>query len=170
MNTHKLFSLSLQKQFKRPNLPMEAEINNVLDELNVKTALRRSNIKKQKGYSTITLLYLILLLPFLKQRLSWFASGKYMTNQVKAQKDTFYRLLNHVSYNWRRLVYFIAMRVISHGDNVPLREKTLIADDTISPKTGKDMELVSYHFDHINPAKKCSKFFIIYAMLSAWKQ
>jgi len=34
------------------------------------------------------------------------------------------------------------------NDDVPLKEKTLILDDTIEKKTGKEMELVSYHFDH----------------------
>jgi hypothetical protein len=29
-----------------------------------------------------------------------------------------------------------------------LKEKVLIADDSISAKIGKDIELVSYHFDH----------------------
>lgn len=33
-------------------------------------------------------------------------------------------------------------------DDVPLRQKMLIGDDTITHKTSTKMELVSYHFDH----------------------
>jgi hypothetical protein len=43
----------------------------------------------------------------------------------------------------------LACRHIARTDKAtPLREKTIIADDTILKKTGEQMELVSYHFDH----------------------
>lgn len=40
------------------------------------------------------------------------------------------------------------LKVIAHSDDTPLKEKVLIADDSISAKTGKEIELVSYHYDH----------------------
>jgi hypothetical protein len=46
------------------------------------------------------------------------------------------------------------LKVISHSEDTPLKEKVLIADDSISAKTGKNIELVSYHFDHKAPAIK----------------
>lgn len=148
MNSHKTFSLSLQKQIEKRNFSMETETNKALNELNIRSLLHQSNIRKQKGYATISLFYLLILLPFLKQRLSWFWSGKCFLNQLTAQKDTFYRFLNHERFNWRKLVYLLALKVISKNDDVPLRQKTIIADDTIGLKTGEHMELVSYHFDH----------------------
>ncbi len=39
-------------------------------------------------------------------------------------------------------------KVIAHSEDTPLKEKVLIADDSISAKPGKNIELVSYHFDH----------------------
>jgi hypothetical protein len=42
----------------------------------------------------------------------------------------------------------LACRIIARTDRSPLTEKTIIADDTILPKTGENMELVSYHHDH----------------------
>ena len=75
-------------------------------------------------------------------------SEENLSQSIEAQKDTFYRFLNHERYNWRRLVYLLAIKLISMNGHVPLRDKVLIADDTILPKTGKQMELVSYHFDH----------------------
>jgi len=148
MNSHKTFSLSLQKQIEKRNFSMETETNKALNELSIRSLLNQSNIRKQKGYATISLFYLLILLPFLKQRLSWFWSGKCFLNQLNAQKDTFYRFLNHERFNWRKLVYLLALKVISKSDDVSLRQKTIIVDDTIGLKTGKDMELVSYHFDH----------------------
>jgi hypothetical protein len=71
-----------------------------------------------------------------------------LKNQIDAQKDTYYRFINHERFNWRKFVYFLALKVIAHSEDTPLKEKLLIADDSISAKTGKDIELVSYHFDH----------------------
>jgi hypothetical protein len=148
MSSHKTFSLSLQKQIEKRNFSMETETNKALNELNIRSLLHKSNIRKQKGYATISLFYLLILLPFLKQRISWFWSGKCFLNQLNAQKDTFYRFLNHERFNWHKLVYLLALKVISKSDDVPFRQKTIIADDTIGLKTGQNMELVSYHFDH----------------------
>ena len=47
--------------------------------------------------------------------------------------------------NWST---FLALKVIAHSEDTPLKEKVLIADDSIAAKTGKDIELVSYHYDH----------------------
>ena len=104
--------------------------------------------KKSKGILTIHLLYLIILLPFIQKGLSYLSSKDCYINQAKAKKDAFYRLLYHESFNWRKFVQLLALKIINKCDDVPLRQKTLIADDTIAPKTGKKMEYVSYHFDH----------------------
>jgi len=50
--------------------------------------------------------------------------------------------------NWRKLVILLTCREIARTDHVPLKEKVLIADDSLLDKTGKNMELVSYHHDH----------------------
>jgi hypothetical protein len=148
MNFNSTFSLSLQKQIENQNVFIDSEINRAFNELNFRTLLNRSGITKTKGYATNTLLFLIVLLPFLKRRLSDFWNSNYLENQINAQKDVYYRFLNHERFNWRKLLYFVALKVINFCDDVPLRQKVLIADDTIVAKSGKDMELVSYHFDH----------------------
>jgi hypothetical protein len=94
------------------------------------------------------LIFLFVLLPFLKRKLTDFWNSQCLVNQIDAQKDTYYRFLNHERFNWRKLVYFLALKVIARSDDTPLKEKVLIADDSISAKTGKNIELVSYHFDH----------------------
>jgi len=142
------FSLSLQKEIHKHKYSMDSEINKAFKELNIKSLLNRSNIMKQKGYSTASIIYLMVLLPFLKQYLSYLWSGKACQSQINAQKDTYYRFLNHEYFNWRKLVYLLALKVINNTGDVPLKQKVLIADDTLAPKTGKKMEMVSYHFDH----------------------
>jgi hypothetical protein len=148
VNHHKSFSLSLQKEMEKRNLSMDSEINKAFKELKIKSLLRRSGIMKQKGYPTITLLYLVVLLPFLKKYLSSLWLDNCFLKHFDAQKDTYYRFLNHERFNWRAFIYVLVSRVMARCDDVPLKQKVLIGDDSIAPRTGQNMELVSYHFDH----------------------
>lgn len=148
MNYHKSLSLSLQREIEKRNLAMDSEVLKAVDDLKISSLLRRSAITKQKGYVTFTLIYLIILLPFLRKCLTSLWSPGTLIYRIEAQKDTYYRFLNHERFNWRRFVYLLVTRLITMTDNVPLQQKVLIADDTITYKTGHNMELVSYHFDH----------------------
>jgi DDE superfamily endonuclease len=148
MNSISSFSLSLQKQIRNQSVSMDTELNRAFSELKFRSLLKRSGITKARGYATISLMFLFVLLPFLKRKLTDFWSSKCLENQIEAQKDTYYRFINHERFNWRKFVYALALKVIAHSDDTPLKEKVLIADDSISAKTGKDIELVSYHFDH----------------------
>ena len=148
MTSNNTFSLSLQKQIQKNNITFDSEINRAFNELNLKSLLNKSGIVKQRGYSTVSILLLIVLLPFLKRTLFNFRSTNYIQNGLDAQKDAYYRFLNNERFNWRKLIYFVALKIISSCESTPLSQKVLIADDTIVPKTGKNMEFVSYHFDH----------------------
>ena len=142
------FSLSLQKQFGTERIIDDHELNQAFTALKFSSMVRSSNIIKKRGRQTLTLLFAFILIPFLKRSLTGFWNCRYLQNYVQAHKDTFYRFLNNETFNWRKLVYLVALKVIATNDDVPLGEKTLIADDSICPKTGKEIELVSYHFDH----------------------
>jgi IS4 transposase len=142
------FSLSLQKQFENKRIIDDCELNQTFTDLKFGSLVRRSNIVKKRGRDTLTLLFAFVLLPFLKRSLTGFWNCRYLHNYVQAHKDTFYRFLNNECFNWRKLVYLVALKAIAMGGDVPLKEKVLIADDSICPKSGKAIELVSYHFDH----------------------
>jgi len=144
----KKISLSINKQVNDRNLTLDCEIRTSMKSLGLKSMLNRANIKKQKGFLTFHLFYLIILLPFIQKTITFFVSKDCYLNQANAKKDTFYRFLNNESFNWRKLVLLLAQKVISKCGDVPLSQKVLIADDTIVQKTGKKMEMVSYHFDH----------------------
>ena len=148
MNNHKSFSISFQRELSKRNLAMDSEINKAIKELNFRSLLRQSGIRKRKGYGTLTILFLIVLLPFLKKSMTAYWTEENLGQSIEARKDTFYRFLNHEQYNWRRLVYLLAVKLISMNGEVQLKKKVIITDDTNIPKTGQQMELVSYHFDH----------------------
>lgn len=148
MNSTTSFSLSLQKQIQNQTISIDTELNRAFGELKFRSLLKRSGITKNKGYAAISLMFLFVLLPFLKRKLTDFWSSQCLEHQIEAQKDTYYRFINHERFNWRKLVTFLALKVIASSDDTPLKEKVLIADDSISAKTGNNIELVSYHFDH----------------------
>lgn len=142
------FSLSLQRQMEKRQLAMDSEIKKALSEIRIRSLLHQSNIRKMSGYGTISLLYIVILLPFMRKHLSSLWSNDILLRYFLARKDTYYRFLNHERFNWRKLVYLVACRIIAIVDQAPLRKKVLIADDTIAIKTGQNIEMVSYHFDH----------------------
>jgi hypothetical protein len=148
MNSNKTFSISLQKQIKKNDIIFDSEINRAFQELKLKSLLHRSSIKKQRGYSTASILFLIVLLPFLKRTISDFRNTNYIKSGLDARKDAYYRFLNNERFNWRKLIYLVVLKIISSCEKVPLSQEVLIADDTVAPKSGKKMEMVSYHFDH----------------------
>jgi hypothetical protein len=129
MKNNKAFSLSLQKELEKRNLSMDSEIHQALKELKIKSLLHPTGITKQKGYSAITLLYLLILIPFFQKCLTALWYSNFFSNYLNAHKDTYYRFLNNERFNGRKLVYLLAVR--------------------LSLKTGQNIELVSYHFDHM---------------------
>ncbi len=148
------FSLSLQTEIEKRRLNVESEVNKSMNELGIRSLLHQSGIQKEKGVSTVSLLFALLVLPIIKQSLRAMWSGEFFQNLIRAQKDTYYRFLNHPCFNWRKLVTLLACREIARTDRTPFNEKTLIVDDTIIGKTGENMELVSYHHDHTTNRSK----------------
>ena len=148
MTEPKSFSLSLQKHFSDKHREFDYDFRRAFQYLNIASLLHRCGIFKEKGVNTMTLLFWIILVPFLKKSMTSLWMSKHVAKELDARKDTYYRFLNNERFNWRKLVYQIAIKVIAEADQTPLQQKVIIADDTISNKTGKKMELVSYHFDH----------------------
>ena len=81
------------------NFGMETEINKAFMELNVRTILSHSKITKQRGVPTISLFFLIILLPFIKKGLVALWSEAQLKNKLQAEKDTWYRFLNQERCN-----------------------------------------------------------------------
>jgi len=142
------FSLSLQKEIQHKRLCLESEVEKSWSEVGIKTLLHRAGISKEKGFAPSTLLFVLILLPMIKESLTALWSGKYFTRLLEARKDTYYRFLNCEYFTWRKLVTLIVSRMLARLDTAEFAQKVLIADDTLLHKTGKEMELVSYHFDH----------------------
>ena len=79
---------------------MDSEVNKALQELNFRSLLWQSRMRKQKGYGAITILFLVILLPLPKKSMTAYWSEENLGRSIAAQKDTLYRFLNHERYNW----------------------------------------------------------------------
>ncbi len=103
----------------------------------MRTLLYRSNIRKEKGYSPVSLLFVMLLLPLSKINLTSLWTSDFYDRFVNAGKDACYRFLNHPRFNWRKFIYLVVNRVLVYCNYTVFNEKVLIADDTLLNKTGK---------------------------------
>jgi hypothetical protein len=70
MTSYKSFSLSLQKQIQHRKGLLDSELNRTFKELKIQTLLKQSAIIKGKGFSTVSLLFMIVLLPFINRGLT----------------------------------------------------------------------------------------------------
>lgn len=148
MKNPQSYSLSLEKHFATQTRELDSDFRMAFANLKIGSLLRACGIFKERGINTLHLLFWIILVPFLKKSMTSLWLSSHVAKELEAKKDTFYRFLNNERFNWRKLVYKIAIKVIARADQTPLKEKTLCADDTLVEKSGKEMELVSYHFDH----------------------
>ncbi len=95
----------------------------------------------------MSLLFIMLLIPLAKVKLTSLWTFGFYDQFIAASKDAYYRFLNHTRFNWRKFIHLVVNRVLAYCDDTVFNEKVLIADDTLLNKTGKNMELVGYHHD-----------------------
>lgn len=148
MKNNTLLSLSIQREIEKHPLNVESDIATSMARLGFQTLLNRSGICKQKGCPPFSLLFALLLVPFLKETVRALWVNRHCSRLLGAQKDTVYRFLNHYGFNWRKLILLLINRVLTRIDSSPFNDRVLIVDDSVLPKTGKEMELVSFHHDH----------------------
>lgn len=105
--------------------------------LNIKSILKKSNFIKKDGASIhLVILHFVYMLVMNKKIHSYIKQSN-----DKYSKDVYYRLLNNTNYNWRKLLSFQSLKILSLLE--PLRNnelKVLILDDTIENKVGKIIE------------------------------
>lgn len=148
MHKNTPLSPSIQREIEKHRLNMESDIDKSMVKLGFRTLLSQAGICKEKGIAPVSILFVLVLLPFLKESVRSLWTKEYCSHFLNAQKDTIYRFLNHCGFNWRRFITLLLNRVLAATDSSRLNDRVLIVDDSVLPKTGKEMELVSYHYDH----------------------
>ena len=128
----------------------ENQFFHALKELQIAKLLRRANITKICDVSAYEVFQFLLLLVFQGKNLCRFLKSKHKEQAVS--KNTYYRFLNEVSYNWSRFLMLLAVKVTSAFDRLtrPERVNVLILDDSVIKRNrSKKMELLARVYDHV---------------------
>ena len=126
-------------------------ICDVMKTFKLKLLCRQVGFQKQEGYSTFEILSLMLMLPLmlLKSVNALYRSEFQKVTNMK--KDVIYRFKNNENMPWRDLLLKVAKSFMSQVN--PNKEvaanSAFIIDDTIEAKTGRQIEQISYVFDHV---------------------
>ena len=128
----------------------ENQFFHALKELQIGKLLRKSNITKSCGVSAYEIFQFLLLLVFHGKNLFKFLNSKH--RKLAVFKNTYYRFLNEVSYNWSRFLLLLAVKVTTAFDRLtrPERIKVLILDDSVIKRNrSKSVELLARVYDHV---------------------
>lgn len=119
-------------------------------ELKIAALLNKAGISKAQGASAFVVFQFLLLLVFQGKNLYRFLVSKY--GEKALSKNTYYRFLNTSTYNWRKFLQLLSVRVISVFDSLtrPERIKAFVLDDSIlSRNRSKSVELLANTYDHV---------------------
>lgn len=126
------------------------QFSNAIRELQIGKLLRRANITKSCGVSAFEVFQFLLLLVFQGKNLFRFLNSKHKDQAVS--KNTYYRFLNETSYNWKKFLLLLAVKVSTAFDRLtrPERVKVLVLDDSVIKRNrSKKVELLARVYDHV---------------------
>ncbi|GAU08259.1 transposase [Desulfoplanes formicivorans] len=123
-------------------------IDSFFKRFRIASIARNSQIKKSKGYSAVSILQSIFILPFVGKNIYRIIV---INPERKISKDAIYDFLRSSRFSWRR--FLLALGIQSHEMIDELTSKArnpvLIFDDsTISRPRSKSVELLAKVFDH----------------------
>ena len=107
--------------------------------LNIKSILKSANfVKRREGASPYLVVLHFVYMLVMNKKISTFIAQ----SDESLKKDTYYRLLQNSSYNWRKLLSLTNLKILKQLSKVQDSKfvKVLILDDTVEGKTGKYIE------------------------------
>lgn len=127
------------------NTISNATLDKLFKTFRVKSRLTRSGIKKERGHSVISLIY-IMFTVLMEGKRSIFAGLKKLFS--KSLRTPIFDMLDNPNYDWKGFLYRIAKEFEKkQKDNK--KDKMLIIDDTKKKKTGKKVDFLSWFYDHL---------------------
>jgi IS4 transposase len=107
--------------------------------LNIKSILKNANfVKKREGVNPYLIVLHFVYMIVMNKKISTFMNQ----SNDSLKKDTYYRLLQNSSYNWRKLLSLTNLKILKklHKVQDSSSVKVFIIDDTVEGKTGKYVE------------------------------
>ena len=139
----------------KQNEHTQNQFSNAIKELQIGNLLRKSNITKSCGIPAYEVFQFLLLLVFQGKNLFRFLNSKHKDQAVS--KNTYYRFLNDVSFNWKKFILLLAAKVTAAFSSLtrPERVKVLILDDSVITRNrSKAVELLARVYDHVTQDRK----------------
>ncbi len=132
--------MQLQEQIiSAINTSLKNPIYQTMQLLNIKGILKSANfLKKREGVAPYLIVLHFVYMLVMNKKIATFM--KQSDNSFK--KDTYYRLLQNSSYNWRKLLSLTTLKILKllHKVQDASSVKVFIVDDTVEGKTGKYVE------------------------------
>ncbi len=132
--------MQLQEQIiSAINTTLKNPIYQVTQLLNIKSILKNANfVKKREGVSPYLVVLHFVYMLVMNKKISTFMNQ----SNDSLKKDTYYRLLQNTTYNWRKLLSLSTLKILKllHKVQNSHAVKVLIIDDTVEGKTGKYVE------------------------------
>lgn len=117
--------------------------------LKFNSLIKKAGFTKRSGIGITEAVFLLLLWKWLNMSSIAMFSRKALGTFSRANKDVMYDLLKREEINWRELNIQAAKAVYKRNKLTGSRIKAFVLDDSIKTRSGKKMEGVSSHFDHV---------------------
>lgn len=125
------------------------KFSHAIKELKIGKLLRQSNITKSCGIPAFEVFQFLLLLVFQGKNLFRFLHSKHKDQAVS--KNTYYRFLDETSYNWKKFLSFLAVKVTIAFQHLtgPKRVTAFVLNDSVIKRNrSKKVELLARIYDH----------------------
>jgi hypothetical protein len=129
-------------------IDVQGKIDDFFDRFKIATLMHRCGVRKHHGHSVRSLTKAIFTLPFIGKN---FFRGIVLNSQLPFSKDAAYQLLKGETYNWRRLLLGLGLRLFCVFNRLTIdeRESVLIVDDSPYDRSrSKWVELLASIWDH----------------------
>ena len=147
--------MNLKNNFENKNISspeISCTIKQFFNFFTIGTLLNQCGIRKVRGTSPVKILQCIFTLPFIGKN---FYRGIVQSENPEFGKDAAYDLLKNPGYNWRRLLFNLAVKIISFFKPLTSqnRENVFIVDDSKYDRSrSKQVELLAWAYDHVTGA------------------
>lgn len=132
--------MNLQEQILSAiNTTLKNPIYQTMQLLNIKSILKSANfVKKREGVAPYLVVLHFVYMLVMNKKIATFRNQ----SSDSFKKDTYYRLLQNSSYNWRKLLSLSTLKILKflHKVQVASQTKVFIVDDTVEGKTGQYVE------------------------------
>lgn len=102
-------------------MQIQCEFGDAIRELQISKLLKKANIKGKSGKSFCDIFQFLLLLVFQNCNLYHFRNSK--KQDIAFSKNTYYRFLNNVSFNWSKFITLLSAKVIAYFDTLTKPEQ-----------------------------------------------